>query len=196
VNKYIARRNHWYVCGLLVSAWALGARPAGAEALQSQQRARALFDAAGKELDARGPAKACPMFEEVVAIAPDSVGGWTMLGDCRKREGRLASAFRAYTEAAEVAKRLGHIARSEQAARYPFEHDAHATDSPIRKPRAAGAIEGRLVDELCDVRGGHYTAPFIKTSVEARSIFPLRLIVRGVPAEVIAPVCVDPSGAV
>lgn len=81
------------------------------------ERARALYDAAVKELDARGPTRACPMFEEATSIAPDSWGSWMMLGECRKREGRLATAYRAYSTAADVATRLGHTGRAQQASR-------------------------------------------------------------------------------
>lgn len=89
---------------------------AHADPVGSPERARALYTAALQELDASGPARACPMFEEVTRIAPDSIGGWMMLGECRKRQGKLASAFRAYTQATGVARRLGDNTRSEKAA--------------------------------------------------------------------------------
>lgn len=109
-------RQTWYVSLALVAM--CFSSIARAEALpNTNERARALYDAALKELDARGPARACPMFEEATTIAPESWGSWMMLGECRKREGRLASAQRAYSSAAEVATRLGHTARAQQASR-------------------------------------------------------------------------------
>lgn len=99
----------WMICHIHPPA-------ARADQPTSPERARALYDAALKELEASGPARACPMFEEVSSIAPDSVSAWMMLGECRKRQGKLASAFRAYTQATGVARRLGQSARSEKAA--------------------------------------------------------------------------------
>lgn len=106
-----------FVSVMLLSVSILVTRVTHADQLpNTEARARALHEAATKELEASGPTRACPMFEEVVSIAPESWGGWMMLGECRKREGKLASAFRAYSSASEIAKRLGHPGHAHQAA--------------------------------------------------------------------------------
>lgn len=141
-NKMMNERRTWILAfGLAVLGFP---QMAHAESLPStKERARALHEAAVKELDARGPARACPMFEEVTTIAPESWGGWMMLGECRKREGRLASAHRAYSNAAEAAMRLGHIGQAQQSTR-----KAAALESQLAKLVLELSNEVRLAPEL------------------------------------------------
>lgn len=110
-------RSVWPATTITIAAMAFSAMARAESLPNTSERARALHEAAVKELDARGPARACPMFEEVTTMAPESWGGWMMLGECRKREGRLASAHRAYSKAAEVASRVGHVGHSQQSTR-------------------------------------------------------------------------------
>lgn len=142
---------------MLTMLSAMGAGPVWAQDSAAPQRARTLYDAAVKELDASGPTSACPMFEEVITLAPESVGGWTMLGECRKRQGRLASAFQAYTQAAGVAARLGQPLRSEKAA------------------RLAAAIEPRLARIVLVLSDGARQSPGLEVRLDGQSVAPEEL---------------------
>jgi len=77
--------------------------------------AQALYDQA-KGLMAKGNyAEACPKLEESQRLDPGS-GTLINLGDCYEHEGRTASAWSAFLEAAAAAKNVGNTAR-ERAAR-------------------------------------------------------------------------------
>lgn len=124
----------------------------------TQERARALHEAAVRELDARGPARACPMFEEVTTLAPDSWGGWMMLGECRKREGRLASAYHAYMQATDVATRLG--------------HPGHAQQST----KKSAALEAQLAKLTIELSNDVYRAPELEVLLDGKPMLVSSLI--------------------
>jgi hypothetical protein len=88
--------------------------------------ARALYEEATKAMDRKDFAVACPKLEEVVRQVPEGVGARITLGECYEGEGRLASAWNAYNDAAALAVKTGQTARARKA------HDA------------AEALHGRL----------------------------------------------------
>ena len=92
-----------------LGAWLLLTAAAGVAHAQAQPRSAAgeeLFNA-GRELLKRGhSAEACSVLEQSLAAAR-AVGTLLNLGLCHKECGRLASAFRYYSEAAELAQITG-----------------------------------------------------------------------------------------
>jgi serine/threonine-protein kinase len=101
------------VAGVFVALSALGG---GARAQAGNATvAQALYDQA-KGLMAKGNyVEACPKLEESQRLDPGS-GTLINLGDCYEHEGRTASAWSAFLEAAAAAKNVGNTAR-EHAAR-------------------------------------------------------------------------------
>jgi hypothetical protein len=75
------------------------------------KEAQALFEEAGKEMDAKKYSSACPKMERVVELVPEGVGAKLALAECYEGMGRLASAHRAYGEAEITASAAGQTAR-------------------------------------------------------------------------------------
>jgi hypothetical protein len=85
------------------------------EAAVDKAAAQALFDQA-KDLLARGNvAEACPKLEESQRLDPTS-GTLINLADCYERQGRVATAWTTFLQAAATARTAGHLER-EQVAR-------------------------------------------------------------------------------
>ncbi len=87
-------------CALLVAA-AL-AESEAARADDSETVARALFDQATRDMDAGLYDKACPALVEVVKLSR-GIGSMIKLGKCYEAQGKLASAWASFKEAAEAA---------------------------------------------------------------------------------------------
>jgi hypothetical protein len=87
------------VTALLVGAAIVTSREAHAQSssLQRAAEAQAKYDAAVTAMDAKDFARACPRLEEVVALVPEGIGAKLTLAECYEDEGKLASAWTAYT---------------------------------------------------------------------------------------------------
>lgn len=139
----------WVTCALLVAY----AMPALAADPAEERLARAYYDEAVKELEKSSPAKSRLMFERVIAIAPNSVGARLMVGECRKREGKLASAWRAYRDAIDVATKMEQPLRAEQAARLAASLEARVAKLHVQLPPDAWTTPGlqiRIDEKVID----------------------------------------------
>jgi hypothetical protein len=76
--------------------------------------AQALFDEAKKLMAAGNFAQACPKLEESQRLDPTS-GTLINLADCYEKQGRIASAWSAFLDAAAAANRAGHNDRGKAA---------------------------------------------------------------------------------
>lgn len=120
-----------------------------------ERLARAYYDEAVKELEKSGPGKARPMFERVITLGPNSIGARLMLGECNKREGKLASAWRAYREAIDVATRIDQPIRAEQAARLAASLEPRLAKFKMQWPEEAWQMPGleiRIDEKVVDVK--------------------------------------------
>ena len=89
---------------------ALASASAGAQSASGGATAQALFDSAKKLMKSGKYAEACPALEESQRIEPRS-GTALNLADCYEHQGRLASAWSTYIEAATLAKSSGNSER-------------------------------------------------------------------------------------
>ena len=69
--------------------------------------AQVLFDQASALMDGHDYANACPKLEQALRLLPGKIGGLLTLGECYEGEGRLASAWTIYRQAANRATALG-----------------------------------------------------------------------------------------
>ena len=90
-------------CALSVSVSASAADPA---TTPERTLARSLFEQARALAHDGKFAQACPKFEESARLAP-GIGTSFNLGDCLEHTGQLASAWSAFTDAADQARRAG-----------------------------------------------------------------------------------------
>lgn len=99
----------------LATSLMLAAMPASAQSASDSATAQALFDRAKKLMSQGKYAEACPALEESQRVESRS-GTALNLADCYEHEGRLASAWSTFLEAARLAKTAGNADR-EQGAR-------------------------------------------------------------------------------
>lgn len=88
------------------AAVVMSARDAYAQSAEDQATARALFNEARELMKAGHYDAACPKLEAASKVYPGS-GVLLNLGDCYEHEGRTASAWTEFGEAASAAERLG-----------------------------------------------------------------------------------------
>lgn len=99
---------------LVVLALSAGVSPARADDAQAQAAGRALFND-GVALFNKGDFEAaCPKFEASLKAFP-GIGTRGKLAECYEKIGRLASAYQAYREVAQLATRSGDPAREQVA---------------------------------------------------------------------------------
>jgi hypothetical protein len=110
--------------GLLLGAALAASLLAGADSAKGQpsgqsatERAQKLLDEASAEMDAGKYASACPKLEIVVQLYPEGAGARAALGECNAKSGKLASAYRRYREAEDLALKAGNADRARSAAR-------------------------------------------------------------------------------
>lgn len=77
--------------------------------------AEALYGEAVVALERKDHATACPMLEKVVQLWPQGIGAKLTLAECHEEAGRLATAWRAYTAAADAARAAGQADRERRA---------------------------------------------------------------------------------
>jgi hypothetical protein len=107
--------SKWMVACALVIAPVLGPSIAAADpTAQERNIAQTLFDAARKLMNAGRVAEACSKFDESQRLDP-STGTLLNLAVCREKEGKLASAWEQFREAAASAKRDGQAERERYA---------------------------------------------------------------------------------
>jgi hypothetical protein len=105
----------WPAAGLTSIALSISA-PARADVSAADGAvAQALFDEAKRLMASNNFAEACPKLEESQRLDPTS-GTLINLADCYEKQGRIASAWSAFLDAAAAANRSGHADR-EKAAR-------------------------------------------------------------------------------
>lgn len=95
---------------LAASGWLAGVDARGAEGDSRHQAAEALFQQGKDLLDAGHLTQACAKFEASQAL-DEGLGTLLFLGECYEKVGRTASAWRAFSAAAERADRLGDARR-------------------------------------------------------------------------------------
>lgn len=94
----------------------LSVAPARAQAPDDTQRravAQALFDEAQKLMEGNNYSLACIKLEEVVRLQPGKIGALLTLARCYEGEGKTASAWSRYKNAAEAAKIAGDARKAE-----------------------------------------------------------------------------------
>jgi hypothetical protein len=104
------------VLPLLACAVLLSNRPAAAQSANDDAAGRVLFDEGRKLMDQGKFAEACPKFEDGMRVSP-GVGMKFNLAECYERQGKLASAWAAFLDAAGMAKNLGQGEREKVARR-------------------------------------------------------------------------------
>ncbi|HEU4410016.1 MAG TPA: tetratricopeptide repeat protein [Polyangiaceae bacterium] len=118
-----ARARRWARPLLVVAT--LGAAPRSVRA--DPARAEALFFEGRGLLDAEQLDEACPKFAESHRINP-SIGALLSLGDCYERQGKPASATKAFREASKLATERGDAERAAEARRRAYLLDPKLSD--------------------------------------------------------------------
>ncbi|MBK8256419.1 MAG: hypothetical protein IPK82_27590 [Polyangiaceae bacterium] len=113
---------------------------------ETQRRAiaQALFDEAQKLMEAGNFSPACIKLEEVVRLSPGKIGAVITLAKCYEGEGKLASAWSRYRNAADAAKVAGDP-RAKDAQKKVEELDAKVPRLTIVVGLKAGAVVGLRV---------------------------------------------------
>lgn len=138
----------WLVCccGVLRSVPA-SAQPGGA----APSRAEVAFTQAEALLAAGNAREACPLYEESHELDPQ-LGVLLYLADCREQIGELASAYRRFEQAQELAERVGdervRIAAARVAQLAPRVHQVRLELPELAQGRAAPALSIYLDGEL------------------------------------------------
>jgi hypothetical protein len=130
------------------------ASPALGEPSVEAQKARALYDEALRKMDARRPAEACPLLEDVLAALPDLVGAKLTLAECYTQTGRLASAFGLYAAVEQEAAQAGQEVRRKKAAEKVRALEPRLARLSVSVPDALARAEGLVIE-----RDGQRLAP-------------------------------------
>jgi hypothetical protein len=101
----------------------------------NEAAARAIFEQASRDMDAGAYEKACPALVEVVKLTR-GIGSMIKLGKCYEAQGKLASAWAIFKEAAEAA-RLAHDTREVAA-------DAKAQELFPKLPRLSVTVSAEV----------------------------------------------------
>jgi hypothetical protein len=110
----LSRTLHLSSAALIALALAAAATPARAQGAQTQATGRTLFNE-GVTLFNKGEYDAaCPRFEASLKALP-GIGTRGKLAECYEKQGRLASAWRAYREVAQLALTAGEPTREQVA---------------------------------------------------------------------------------
>ncbi len=109
--------------GLALLTLLAGTAASGIARADDSAAAQALFDQAKKAMAAHRYSDACPKLEESLRLQ-EAVGTLLNLADCYEHEGKLASAWSKYLEAASKARAAG------QGARARLAHDRAASLAP------------------------------------------------------------------
>lgn len=103
-RRGVTRRAYAWALAAIVGCVTLGA--AAAPALAQKAAAEALFNQGRDLMQEKKYAEACEKFQSSHELDP-SVGALGSLGDCREKNGQIASAWAAYSEAASLARQKG-----------------------------------------------------------------------------------------
>lgn len=103
-RRGLTRRAHAWALAVIVGCVTLGA--SAAPALAQKAAAEALFNQGRDLMQQKKYAEACEKFQSSHELDP-SVGALGSLGDCREKNGQIASAWAAYSEAASLARQKG-----------------------------------------------------------------------------------------
>jgi hypothetical protein len=129
------------LCCALGMSIAFAARPARADATADKAAAEALYQLAQQLMSAGDYANACPKLDASNSLDP-GVGTLLLLGDCQEKLGKLASAWAAFREAAQLAESRNDAERAR-----------------LAEVRAA-ALKPRLVHVIYRVAAGNNVAGF------------------------------------
>ena len=106
-------RSHWLVCGIAISGMLIARVARGADA-RDAAAAEALFQEGRARLEAGDIAAACPKLAESLRLDP-ATGTLLALAACHEKEGKLASAWAEFTDAAGRAAQEGNEERQQLA---------------------------------------------------------------------------------
>lgn len=126
---------------LAVVAWTAGAPAQPLDATQRRAVAQALFDEAQKLMSEGNYSLACIKLEEVVRLQPGKIGALFTLARCYEGEGKIASAWSRYKNAADAA-RVAKDARLDEAEKKIGELESKVAKLTITVGISAGAIAG------------------------------------------------------
>jgi serine/threonine-protein kinase len=112
--------------------------------------AESLFQEAIARMKAEQPARACPMLEASFKLEARS-GTLIVLASCRELEGRTATAWALYKDAAALARAEGRLANAEKADRLSAEVEEKLAklriEAPETPPGVVFALDGRAIEE-------------------------------------------------
>lgn len=134
-----------HIAAAAVALFASGS--ASAQSPDETQRraiAQALFDEAQKLMESGNFSPACIKLEEVVRLSPGKIGAVMTLAKCYEGEGKLASAWSRYRNAADAAKVAGDP-RAKDAQKKVEELDSKVPRLTIVVGLKAGAVVGLRV---------------------------------------------------
>ncbi len=138
---------------------ALATRPALASDVQDAAAAEALFQDGRARLEAGDFAGACPKLAESLRLDP-ATGTLIALAACHEKEGRLASAWAEFTEAAARAARERQTERRELAAARVEQLRPQLSTLQVQVPETVARIPGLSIVRSGRVLGrGEWNAP-------------------------------------
>ncbi|MBW2523629.1 MAG: hypothetical protein JRI23_05615 [Deltaproteobacteria bacterium] len=125
--------------------WAALTLVVGAARGGDKAMAESLFQAAKELMEAGRLDEACPKFAESMRVDP-AVGSLLNLARCHQLQGKTATAWAEYLNAASMARAAGQLEREEGAARFASELEGHLSKLTIVAPHPVDGLEVRRGD--------------------------------------------------